>query len=342
MLVRFVILIVIFIALVACNKPPVEQQQLEATVKPKLKRQDIWRDSAYEPTWVDMQLIKVGEHTYYAEGTPGSATEHDGFISNAGVVITKDGVVLFDALGTPSLGYLLLSKIRELTDKPIRKVITSHYHADHIYGLQVFKDAADAQGVEVWAPKGAKDYLNSDGSKNRLKERRESLFPWVDENTRIIEPDVYIEEQQQFRFGGVDFTIIPLGSTHSQGDLMLRVENDGVLFSGDLIFQGRIPFVEGDTTVWLEQLRHLDAANINVIVPGHGSALHDAVQAVSFTAGYLQFMHDQMGAAVDELIPFADAYANTDWSRYEKLPAFVANRPNAYHIYLQLERESFQ
>jgi glyoxylase-like metal-dependent hydrolase (beta-lactamase superfamily II) len=342
MLDRLVIFTVIFIALAACDKPPVEQQQSLTTSKPTQKSQDIWRDSSYEPTWVDMRLVKVGEHTYYAEGTPGSATEHDGFIANAGVIITNEGVVLFDALGTPSLGYLLLAKIRELTDKPIRKVITSHYHADHIYGLQVFKDLPYGQSVEVWAPNGAKEYLNSSGSKNRLKERRESLFPWVDENTRIIEPDVYVTEQKQLRVGGVDFSVIPLGSTHSQGDLMLRVVSDGVLFSGDLIFQGRIPFVEGNTMVWLEQLRQLDATNIKAIVPGHGPALHDVAQAVSFTADYLQYIHEQMGAAVDELIPFAEAYANTDWSQYEKLPAFVANRPNAYHIYLQLEQRSLR
>ncbi|WP_455210975.1 MBL fold metallo-hydrolase [Kaarinaea lacus] len=342
MLVRLVILIVIVIAAAACDKAPNEQQQPAAVMKPMQNLQDIWRDSPYEPTWVDMKLTKVGAHTYYAEGTPGSATEHDGFIANAGVVITDEGVVLFDALGTPSLGYLLLSKIREITDQPIRKVVTSHYHADHIYGLQVFKDLSDAHSMEVWAPNGAKEYVNSDGAKNRLKERRESLFPWVDENTRIVEPDVYITEQQQFRVGDVDFTVIPLGSTHSQGDLMLRVDSDGVLFSGDLIFQGRIPFVGGNTTVWLEQLRQLVATNIKTIVPGHGPALHDAKQAVVFTADYLQYMHDQMGAAVDELIPFAEAYTNTDWSRYEKLPAFVANRPNAYHVYLQLEQRSLQ
>ena len=340
MFVRLIILTFIFLAVTACDKAPVQQQQqLAASAKPKQQPQDIWRDSPYEPTWVDMQLVKVGKHTYYVEGTPGSATEHDGFIANAGVVITNDGVVLFDALGTPSLGYLLLSKIRELTDKPVRKVIASHYHADHIYGLQVFKGE---QSAEVWAPNGAKEYINSEGSKNRLKERRESLFPWVDENTRVVEPDVYITEQQQFRVGDVDFTVIPLGSTHSQGDLMLRVDSDGVLFSGDLIFQGRIPFVGGNTKVWLEQLRQLDATNIKAIVPGHGPALHDAKQAVAFTADYLQYMHDQMGAAVDELIPFAEAYANTDWSRYQGLPAFVANRPNAYHIYLQLEQQSLQ
>ncbi|MCG6970626.1 MAG: MBL fold metallo-hydrolase [Gammaproteobacteria bacterium] len=341
MLIRFVIYSVIIIAMAACDKAPVEQAP---NIKSNSREEsnDIWRDAPYEPTWVDMRLIKVGEHTYYAQGTPGSATEHDGFISNAGVVITNDGVVLFDALGTPSLGYLLLSKIRELTDQPVRRVIASHYHADHIYGLQVFKDHADEQGVEVWAPKGAKEYLGSEAAKNRLKERQESLFPWVDDNTRIVPPDVYIEKQQQFSLGGVQFSIEPLGSTHSQGDMMLRVDSDGVLFSGDLIFQGRIPFVAGNTTVWLEQLHQLDVDKINVIVPGHGQALTDVVQAVSFTTRYLQYLHDQMGAAVDELIPFADAYANTDWSRYEKMPAFVANRPNAYHVYLRLEQQSLQ
>ena len=308
MLIRSIIGFLLIFIIVACDKPSVEP-----TIKPSvdIQEKNIWRDSPYEPTFVEMELIKVGEHTYYAQGAAGSATEHDGFISNAGVVVTSEGVVLFDALGTPSLGYLLLAKIRELTDQPIRKVITSHYHADHIYGLQVFKDLSDAQEVEIWAPKGAKDYLNSDSAKNRLKERRESLFPWVDESTRIVQPDIYVEKQQHFHLGDVEFTIIPLGSTHSEGDMMLRVDSDKVLFSGDLIFQGRIPFVAGNTFVWLDQLRHLDAGNIKVIVPGHGQALHDTEQAVSFTMNYLQYLHDQMGIAVDELTLFAEAYENT-------------------------------
>lgn len=312
--------------------------QQPSKVSPSAAKQDIWRGSPYEPTSVAMELVKIGEHSYYAQGTPGSATEHEGFISNAGVVITDDGVVVFDALGTPSLGYLLLSRIRELTDKPVRRVIASHYHADHIYGLQVFKD----QGAQIWAPRGAELYLRSDAAKNRLNERKESLFPWVDEHTRIVEPDKYIAEKQQFSLGGVDFSITPLGSTHSQGDLMLLVDSDNVLFSGDLIFQGRLPFVEGNTGVWIQQLQHLDSRRIKVIVPGHGRAYNDPAQAVSFTLDYLQYVTQEMQAAVDELTPFDEVYNSTDWSRYKAMPAFIANRPNAYHIYLDLEQKSLQ
>jgi glyoxylase-like metal-dependent hydrolase (beta-lactamase superfamily II) len=324
----------------ACNRNSSEKAPLPqpSNATDEITTKDIWRGSGYEPTSVEMVLRKVGEHCYYAQGTSGSATEHEGFISNAGVVITDDSVLVFDALGTPSLGYMLLQRIRELTDKPIRRVITSHYHADHIYGLQVFKDL----GAQIWAPRGAENYLHSDAAKNRLNERKESLFPWVDDNTRLIEPDLYIADKQQFTLGGVNFTITPLGSTHSDGDLMLQVDNDGVLYSGDLIYQGRLPFVAGDTAVWMQQLRNLDTTHIRVIVPGHGTAYKEPAKAVSFTLGYLQYVSEKMQAAVDELTPFDEVYNGTDWSRYKDMPAFIANRPNAYHIYLDLEQRSLQ
>ena len=90
---------------------------------------------AYPPATVDMELKRVSEHVWFVEGVPGTATENQGFISNAGVIVTGAGVVLFDALGTPSLADRLLQKIRAITNEPVVRVIVSHYHADHIYGL---------------------------------------------------------------------------------------------------------------------------------------------------------------------------------------------------------------
>ena len=77
----------------------------------------------YAPTSVDMEVRKVSEHVYYVEGAAGIATDNEGFISNAGFVITGDGVVIFDSLGTPSLADKLVSKIREITDQPILSLI---------------------------------------------------------------------------------------------------------------------------------------------------------------------------------------------------------------------------
>lgn len=299
--------------------------------------EDIWANVPYEPTDVEMHLIQVSPHAYYVRGLAGEASENQGFISNAGVVITDQGVVVIDALGTPSLAYLLLTKIREVTDKPIAKVIATHYHADHIYGLQVFKD----QGAEIIAPLGAKDYLSSPAAEGRLSERRESLFPWVDARTRLVKPDVYISENTQFRFGGLDFKITQLGSTHSQGDLIVNIAQDNMTFAGDLIFEGRIPFVAGaQPQHWIDTLAAMDTSKLKVIVPGHGSASTNPTTAVNFTLGYLRYLQKHMREAVENLTPFDEAYASMDWSRYEKMPAAKVNRMNAYYMYLELEAAS--
>jgi glyoxylase-like metal-dependent hydrolase (beta-lactamase superfamily II) len=310
---------------------------LLATAVTNVHAENIWTNVAYESTSVAMEAVQVSPHSYYVQGPPGTPTDNEGFMSNAGFVVTNEGVVVFDSLGTPSLGYLLLSKIRRITDQPIVKVVMSHYHADHIYGLQVFKEL----GAEVIAPIGARDYLSSPAAEGRLKQRRESLFPWVDEKTYLVKPDRLIDKPYQFKLGGLDFEIQPLGSTHSNGDQMLFVKQDRALFVGDLVFEGRIPFIAGSNPKhWMENLTALEASALKVIIPGHGPASHEPKKALKFTLDYLHFVHDNMAEAVENLVPFDEAYAAMDWSHYEKLPAAQANRTNAYSVYLGLEASS--
>lgn len=291
----------------------------------------------YAEATVNMVLKQVSEHVYYVEGVPGIATDNQGFISNAGFVVTGDGVVVFDALGTPSLANKLLKLIREVTDEPIKKVITSHYHADHIYGLQVFEDL----GAEIIAPAGVSRYLKSDGAKERLEERQFSLDPWVNENTRLVIPDRLINEGLRFKLGKVDFTVSYIGAAHSDADQTMFVEPDKVLFSGDIIFEGRIPFVgNGDTGEWLETLRHMETDGLKVLIPGHGPASTSPGETIALTRRYLEYMREKMGAAVDEFQQFAEVYEETDWSEFSDLPAFAdGNRINAYQVYLSMEAE---
>lgn len=291
----------------------------------------------YAPTSVEMDIKRVSEHIYYVEGAAGIATDNEGFISNAGFVVTGEGVVVFDSLGTPSLANQLVSRIREITDQPIRKIIVSHYHADHIYGLQVFEEI----GAEISAPEGAQKYIQSDAAKERLEERQFSLEPWVNENTRLVLPDVTISKSRTFTMGELTFTINFMGKAHSDGDLSMLVEPDSVLFSGDIIFEGRIPFVgNADTKNWLETLTRLETVGLSALIPGHGPASTKPQQTIALTRAYLAYLREVMGAAVDEFIPFDEAYANADWSQFKELPAFEqGNRINAYQVYLSLEAE---
>ena len=296
-------------------------------------------ETVYPATDVEMKLKQVSEHVYYVQGKAGIATDNEGFISNAGFIVTDDGVIVFDALGTPSLAALFLTKIRSITDKPILKVIMSHYHADHIYGLQVFKE----QGAQIIAPKGAMDYLSSAAAVERIEERRFSLEPWVNESTRLVSPDVILDKAMSFSHGGITFILDILGTAHSDGDLTLFIEPDRVLFSGDIIFEGRVPYLgDSNTKTWLETLTKMEVGQIAALIPGHGPAAKNPNQAITATRKYLAKIRSVMREAVVNLDDFAETYDKTDWSEFEHLPAFAeTNRRNAYQVYLSMEEELF-
>ena len=289
---------------------------------------------------VKMRPIRVSSHAWYVPGGAGVATDNYGFVSNSAFVVTSAGVVVFDTLGTPALGAKLLAAIRTVTDAPIRRIYISHYHADHMYGNQAFAGT----GAEIVASDGAKRYLEGDLAERRLAERRVSLGPWVNADTRIVQPDRYLQGEERFKFGEVSIRVVDVGSAHSEGDLVLFVEDDGVLFSGDIIFEGRIPFLgTSNSAQWLEVLTDMENTDVAAVVPGHGRAAGNPGEIVSLTKNYLSYVRASMQQAVDDWIPFDEAYEATDWGDFIEYPAFLeANRRNAYGIYLSLEQESLQ
>lgn len=310
-------------------------------------------DTPYGAVSLPFELHQVSNKPVYyiigESGVPGSNNE--GHTSNAGFVVTSEGVVVYDALGTPALGYRMIQRIREVTDKPIKKVIISHYHADHIYGLQAFKQHGGepeviAQRLALGYVGGSRDSQGEAGQR-RLKQRREALFPWVDENTYLVPPDTTFEKNYSFKLGGLTFDIRHLGPAHAPGDSIMLVKELGVLFSGDVIYKGRIPFLdspETDIRNWLKGLDYLTKIKPvpSYIIPGHGDAEADVKHALSFTRGYLEYVMNAMIKGLKNGDSFKDAYSQTDWSKYEKMPAFKAsNRGNAYRIYLELEPEYF-
>jgi glyoxylase-like metal-dependent hydrolase (beta-lactamase superfamily II) len=290
-----------------------------------------------------LEPIRVSPHVYYFRGQPGMASAaNKGFMSNAGFVVTNDGVVVFDALATPVLGEAMVEAIRKVTPQPIRRVIVSHYHADHFYGLQSLK----AQGAEIWAHENGRDTLGSQEVRDRLAQRKEALAPWVNDDTRLLPADRWLDfndgKTVRFEMGGLHFLVIDTSGAHSNDDVMLAVEEDKMLFAGDLFFTGRIPFVgNADSKVWLDALDRMLDVNPAVVVPGHGEASTQAAQDMRLTRDYLLFLREKMGAAVDDLQSFDEAYDGVDWTPFEKYPAFEqANRLNAYGTYLLMEKES--
>ncbi len=282
---------------------------------------------------------QVSAHGWFFQGDAGMASaQNQGYMSNAGFVVTPVGVVVYDTLGTPVLGEAMRVAIRKVTAQPIRHIVISHYHADHFYGLQ----SLAKEGVTIYAHRNAEKYLQSGQPAERLAQRRADLFPWVDENTRIIPPTQWLDGDTSFRLGGLTFDMIYTGGAHSPEDLMLFVKEDRLLFAGDLLYAGRVPFVgNADSASWLRAMDQLIALDPRVVVPGHGPASRDVPRDLVLTRDYLQFLRHAMGDAVANLQPFDEAYAATDWSRFKGLPAFdQANRINAWGTYLRMEQEA--
>jgi glyoxylase-like metal-dependent hydrolase (beta-lactamase superfamily II) len=291
------------------------------------------------PATVQMRPIQVSARVWYVEGAASAiSAANQGFNSNAGFVVTDEGIVVFDALGTPPLGEKLIEAIRSVSDKPLRHVIVSHYHADHVYGLQAFA----RQGARIWAHESARAYLASEAPAARLQERRQSLAPWVDESAHVVPADQWVSEDTAFRLGGLTFRLYHVGPAHTPEDLALLIEEEGVLFAGDLFFAGRIPFVgDADSSAWITAIDRMTTHAPRILIGGHGGVSHQASVDLAFTRDYLVYMRRQMGAAVEDFISFEEAYARTDWSAFSALPLFhEANRRNAYNTFLLMEREA--
>lgn len=282
--------------------------------------------------------VRLAPAVWMVQGDPGAASQANrGFNSNAAWVETREGVVVIDALGTPALGRALARAIRGVTSRPIRRVVLTHYHADHAYGLAALKDA----GADVWAQASGREWLEGPEAARRLEQRRRDLAPWFGAGAAVVPADRWLTRDEAFEIGGTRFELVHLGPAHSPEDLVVVLPAEGIVFSGDVIFAGRVPFVgEADSRQWLAAIDRLLSLRPKLLVSGHGAASRDPAGALTLTRDYLLHLRRVMGAAVQELVPFEEAYAAADWSAFSALPAFdQANRINAYGTYLTMERE---
>lgn len=286
-----------------------------------------------------MVATQVSASSWYVEGVPAlGSPANQNFISNAAFVVTPAGVVVIDALGSPALATRLIAEIRKVTPLPVTHVIVTHYHADHIYGLQTFKD----QGARIVAHRAALSYLNSDTARLRLEVSRQELAPWVNDQTRLVQADEWIDADKTLVVGGVTFQLKTVGPAHTPEDLVVYLPSERILFAGDLVFRSRIPYVgQADSRHWIIALDNLLAFDTRVIVPGHGPLSAEARKDMQLTRDYLVYLRTTMGRAAKNMEPFDEAYKSTDWTPFEHLPLFrVANRMNAYNTYLLLEHEA--
>ncbi len=303
-----------------------------------------------------LRPVEVADHVWGFFGDSGPASSANrGFNSNAAFVELDQGIIVFDVLGTPSLGQAMLPAIRSISRKPVRWVVISHYHADHFYGLSGLLNALRLEGQpapQIIAHQNAMLYLNNVIAQERLSQRSAALG--IDEaqmSEILVKPSVLLTFNQagmpadQALIDGIPASqavILDMSGSHAPDDVMLWLPGSKTLLAGDLFFTGRIPYVgDSNSKRWVERLQRLSDLPALVAMPGHGKPSTQVGPDIQLTLNYLTYLRASMGKAVTDLISFDDAYAATDWTTYQALPAFAAaNRVNANAVYLQMESES--
>lgn len=193
--------------------------------------------------------------------------ENAGDTSNAGFVIGKDGVAVIDTGGSAQVGEALLAAIRQRTDLPIKYVINTHMHPDHVFGNVAF---VGEKPTFVGHAKLPRALTAREG--RYLAINKELLGPAFD-GTKIIPPTVLVNDRLELDLGDRKLLVEARPTAHTDNDVTVLDEKTGTMFLGDLLFSKHIPALDGSIRGWLVLLDNLAARqDVRLAVPGHGPA----------------------------------------------------------------------
>ena len=224
---------------------------------------------------ISFDELAPGLYGYTAEGDP-----------NSGVVIGDDSVLVVDAQATPDMARDVIARIRKVTDKPIRHVVLTHYHAVRVLG------ASGYEGAEIIASDVTRELIVERGQQDMDSEigRFPRLFRGKESIPGLTWPHVTFQKKLTLWLGQREVQIIHIGRSHSAGDTVVWLPKERVLFAGDTVEFGATPYC-GDAHLadWPGTLAALRALGPKAMVPGRGRSLiteADIEEGISGTASF--------------------------------------------------------
>ena len=262
-----------------------------------------------------------------------SAANEDA-IANIGFIIGDEAVAVIDPGGSFAEGSALRAAIRAHTDRPIRYVILTHVHPDHIFGAAAFGDdhpdfVGHAKLPGALAQRG--DYY--------LRRLRSTLGDEAN-GTEIVVPTVLVSDRLDLDLGHRLLTLRAHGPAHTDNDLTIFDQNTRTFWLADLLFVDRIPVIDGSLVGWLEQLDEVTAVPADRAVPGHGPVSVPWPAAAEPERRYLAAVARDTRAAIKAGIGIANAYRQVANSERGKWLLFDEYHPrNVTAAYKELEWE---
>ncbi|HIF69367.1 MAG: MBL fold metallo-hydrolase [SAR324 cluster bacterium] len=249
---------------------------------------------------------KTISFTQLGEGLYAFTTEGD---PNTGIIIGDDGVMVIDTQATPVMAKEVLTRIREVTDKPVKYVVLSHYHAVRVLGAVAYQPEqiiASAATHSLIHERGQEDWDSEYGRFPRLFQAAESIpgLTW---------PSLTFTDKMTVYLGKRRVEIMHLGRAHTAGDTVVWIPDSGVMFSGDTV-EYRSACYCGDAHFrdWPETLGRLKSFNPQALVPGRGDALTTpdmVAEGIHLTQSFLNDTYAPVAAAAAKGWPLKDAFA---------------------------------
>ncbi|HEX9173108.1 MAG TPA: quinoprotein relay system zinc metallohydrolase 2 [Telluria sp.] len=282
--------------------------------------------------------VHIGQHKDFEDG-------YDGDIANIGFIIGTEAVAVIDTGGSYALGMALKEALRGITQLPVRYVINTHGHPDHVFGNAAFlridaSSKADDAG-------GEPQLIGHARLPRALASRRDTYLRNLTkqlgegaEKSRLIAPRRTVQDHLTLDLGHRKLELTAWPGAHTDNDLTVFDSATGTLFSGDLLFIERTPAIDGDVKGWLaatQQLKKLPAA---VVIPGHGPVTRDKNRALDRQADYLaSLLRDvrasiRRGDTMTATMTTAAASERTRWQLFD-----VVNRRNVNVLFPLLEWE---
>jgi glyoxylase-like metal-dependent hydrolase (beta-lactamase superfamily II) len=259
-------------------------------------------------------FIRLSEHAYAytAEGDP-----------NSGVVIGDDAVLVVDTTATPAMAAALIGHIRAITDKPIKHIVLSHYHAVRVLGASAYV----AEGLQaIIASRGTLELIEERGAQDMKSEieRFPRLFQNAESIPGLTRPTIVFDRELTLFLGRLEVQVKHLGAGHTKGDTIVWLPKDKVLFSGDLVEYGAAAYA-GDAQLeeWPQTLETLRSLQPEKLVPGRGPALlnpADAEKAIAYTKSFVATLYS---AARESVAAGHDLKRAFDYTRSKMDPLFA-------------------